>query len=195
MTSRVYLAMIAAIGAFLSLAPAADGQVFTPSYMAPRTAGDVGVYLSDGPGDFAIEGIWRTRQGRYDLGLRAGIADTYEMGILVGGELRYPISTNSPIDLALTGAAQGLIILDGDSGVGFGGGVTLGHTFDGGEISVTPYLHPRIAIVSGFGPDDVDLDLLADFGLDVRLSPSFDVRLGFGFGDWTADWGVGLAWR
>ncbi len=195
MRSRVYLALIATVGAIVLLAREAEGQVFTPSYMAPRAAADVGVYLSEGPGDFAIEGIWRTRQGGYDLGLRAGIADTYDLGLLIGGELRDPISTGSPLDLALTGAAQGLIIMDGDSGVGFAGGLTLGHTFDAGDLSFTPYLHPRVAVIAGFGPDDVDLELLADFGVDIRLSQSLDLRFGFGFGDYTADWGVGFAWR
>lgn len=195
MTSRVYLAFIAVVGAIVTLAPEAEGQVFTPSYMAPRPAADVGVYLSDGPGDFAVEGIWRTRQGGYDLGLRAGIADTHDLGILIGGELRDPIAANAPLDIALTGAVQGLIIMDGDSGVGFSGGLTFGHTFDAGDVAFTPYIHPRVALIAGFGPDDVDLELLADFGLDVRLSRSLDLRFGFGFGDYTADWGVGFAWR
>ena len=195
MTIRRYLAFIAVTGALVSLAPSAEGQVFTPSYMAPRPAADVGVYLSDGPGSFAVEGIWRMRQGSFDLGLRGGIADTNDLSILLGGELRNRIAVDAPLDLAVTGAVQGLINTDGRSGVGFGGGLTIGHTFDGGDIAITPYLHPRIALVSGFGDDDLDLELLADFGLDVRLTPSLDLRFGFGFGDYTADWGVGFAWR
>ena len=182
------------LGISLSAAPA-TAQVFTPTYMAPGSSSDVGVYLSDGPGDFAIEGIWRRAGGAWDLGLRGGLADTRDLGILLGAELRNPLSTGAPLDIAVTGHAQGLIIPDFDSGVGFLVGLSLGYTFASPEISFTPYLHPRAGIVAGFGDDDLDLELLADFGFDVRINQSLEFRFGLSFEDMGADWGVGLAWR
>jgi hypothetical protein len=179
----------------IAYAVPAGAQVFTPSYMAPRSASDIGVYLSDGPGDFAIEGIWRRAGGAYDLGLRAGLADTPDVGILLGAELRNPLSVGAPLDLAVTGHAQGLIIPDSDSGAGFLVGLSIGHTFDTEGISFTPYFHPRAGLIAGFGADELDLDLLADLGFDVRFSPSLELRIGLSFEDRGGDWGIGLAWR
>jgi hypothetical protein len=182
------------LAAALTAAPA-SAQVFTPSYMAPRSSSDIGIYLSDGPGDFAIEGIWRRAGGSWDLGLRGGLADTRDLGILLGAELRNPLRTGAPLDLAVTGHAQGLIIPDADSGAGFLAGLSIGYTFESPDISFTPYLHPRAGIIAGFGADDLDLELLADLGFDVRINQSLELRFGIAFEDMGADWGIGLAWR
>jgi hypothetical protein len=172
----------------------AQAQVFTPTYMAPRAASDVGIYLADGPGSFAIEGIWRSSYGGYDLGLRGGLADTEDVSILIGGEYRNPISAGAPLDLAFTGHAQGLLSDDG-SAAGFLAGLSIGHTFVSSELSFTPYLHPRAGLVTGFGDDDLELELLADFGFDLRFSPSMELRFAISFEDQGADWGIGFAWR
>jgi hypothetical protein len=193
MIQRIRMTLIAA-GLAVALAPShGEAQIFTPTYMSPVASSDVGIYLADGPGDFAVEGIWRGRYGGLDMGLRAGLADIGDMGILVAAELRHPLSTSSPLDLAVSGAVQGLIIADGDSGVGFGGGITVGHTFTSGELQFTPYLHPRVALIAGWG--DSDLELLADVGFDLRVSSSLEARFGISFEDYGADWGIGLAWR
>lgn len=193
MIQRLRMTLIAA-GLAVALAPSSgEAQVFTPSYMSPVASSDIGIYLADWPGGFAVEGIWRGRYSGLDMGLRGGLADVGDMGILLAAELRQPLSANSPLDLAVTGAVQGLIIADGDSGVGFGGGVTLGHTFTSEELVFTPYLHPRIALITGWG--DSDLELLADVGFDLRVSDSIEARFGISIGDYGSDWGIGLAWR
>lgn len=169
-----------------------QAQVFTPTFMAPRQSSDIGVYLNDGPGEFSLEGILRRNFGSYDLGFRLGLADTEDLSILVGGDLRHPIAPTAPIDLSLTGHAQGAF---GDrSGFGLLLGLALGYTFTSPEVSFTPYLHPRIGAVESLYGDDFDLELLADLGVDISFS-SLDVRLGIGFEDHGADFGVGLAWR
>lgn len=170
----------------------AEAQVFTPTFMAPRQSSDIGLYLNDGPGDFSIEGILRRNFGPFDLGFRAGLADAGDLMLLVGGDLRHPVAQDAPVDLAVTGHAQGAF---GDgSAAGFLVGLVVGHTFTAPEIAFTPYLHPRVGAV-GYG-DGFDLELLADLGFDLRLSQSLDIRLGIAFADrYGADFGVGLAWR
>jgi hypothetical protein len=193
-TTPTNVGRLAVLAAVLVIAGVGESsaQVFTPTYMAPRGGSELGFYISDGPGDFALEGIWRRGSGSYDLGLRAGLADTEDLTFLVGGELRNPLSVGAPIDLAVTGAAQGAF---GDvSGGGFLVGLTIGHTFAVDELAFTPYVHPRAGLVEGFGSDGFDLELLADLGLDVRIGSNLELRFGFGI-DSGADWGIGLAWR
>ena len=57
--------LLLAVLAVLGSVGALEAQVFTPTFMAPRSSSDVGIYLSDGPGDFSVEGIWRRRFGRF----------------------------------------------------------------------------------------------------------------------------------
>lgn len=176
----------------VAVAASADAQVFTPSYLAPRQSSDAGVYLSDGPGEFAVEGIWRRSLGDFDFGFRAGVADTDDLSFMIGADYRNPLPLGgSPLDISITGGAQALL---GDaSGVGFAAGLTAGHTFAMPGLAFTPYIHPRIGLVD-YGVDEFDLELLADFGLDIQASSRLDLRFGFGL-DSTSDWGVGFAWR
>ena len=177
-----------------SLAGRLEAQVFTPTFMAPRQSSDIGLYLSDGPGEFSIEGILRRNFGSYDLGFRAGLADTEDLTLLVGADLRHPVAPEAPIDLSVTGHAQGAF---GDgSGAGFLLGLALGYTFVAPGLAFTPYLHPRVGAVEGLYGDEFDLELLADLGFDLRLSQSLDIRLGITFEDrHGAEFGIGLAWR
>lgn len=168
-------------------------QVYTPTFMAPRASSDVGIYLSDGPGEFSVEGIFRRDFGGFDLGLRAGVADTHDLSVLVGGEYRNPLAVAAPIDLALTGMIQG--IFGGVSSVGFLAGLSVGHTFAADGISFTPYIHPRAGLVQGFIDDEFDLELLADIGFDLGISQNLDLRFGIGLDTHGSDWGVGLSWR
>lgn len=185
--------------AALLAAPAASAQIFTPTYQAPRTSSDMGLYLSDGPGDFAVEGILRRNFGGYDLGFRIGVADTHDASLLIGGELRNPLLIGTePIDVAFTAGIQALV---GDaSGLGFHGGLTLGHTFRPvqGGFTFTPYVHPRLALVEPVGDDDFGAELLADLGLDFDFASGISLRVGIPFADLRgpdAAWGIGLAWR
>jgi hypothetical protein len=184
------LAALALVGLW---AVAADAQVFTPTFMSPQRSADVGVYLSDGPGDFSVEGIWRRNLGTYDLGFRAGIADVRGLVVLVGAEFRTPLDVaDAPVDVALVGGVQGAF---GDrSAAGFQGGVTIGVPVTEGSLTFVPYIHPRLAILSNFGREDFDLDPLADIGFDLLLPQNLRFRVGFGLGRPTARWGVGFSW-
>jgi hypothetical protein len=184
---------LAFVVAVLLSAREASAQVFTPSFMAPGLSSDVGVYLSDGPGSFSVEGIWRRTFGDYDLGLRGGVADTDELSVLFAAEYRNPLDAGAPIDLSVTGAAQGVI--GGRSGIGIVAGLSIGESFGGPDVMVTPYLHPRVGIVDGFGARDFELELLADVGIDIRFSPELEFRLGIGIDNNATGFGVGFSWR
>ncbi|HEV2148301.1 MAG TPA: hypothetical protein VGR37_12930 [Longimicrobiaceae bacterium] len=184
---------LAALGLAAVSAGAAGAQVFTPTYMSPRMTNDIGVYVGDSPrdpGDLAIEGIWRGGP----LGLRVGFADGPDDALLVGGEFRNPIPlAGAPFGLAFTAGIQAAI---GDAdALGFQAGLTAGHTFLSPGFAFTPYIHPRIAFINGFGGDDeLDLEVLADVGFDLGIAPNLILRFGANLGE-GADWGFGFAWR
>jgi hypothetical protein len=179
----------------LTLAVASAGtayaQVFTPTFTSPRLVNEFGIHLSDGPGDLAVEGIWRGGP----LGLRVGYADVAGGALSVGGEFRSPLQiTGAPLGLALTLGAQGLI---GDANaIGIQGGLTAGYTFRGQGMAITPYMHPRVAMIDGFGAnDDWEFEVLADIGADLELHTNMIIRLGINLSNIGSNWGVGLAWR
>jgi len=192
MKNRPVVHPIVALGLLLAVSEA-DGQVFTPTFMAPRPAADVGVYLSDGPGDFSVEGIVRRLSGGNEIGLRFGLADTSpDLSVLVGGEVKSPLAASAPLDLALTGSAQG--VFGGRTGAGFVAGLTLGHTFLAPGFAFTPYLHPRAGLIRPLRQSDFELDLLADIGFDIQAGPQLEIRFGIGVGDRPSA-GIGFAWR
>jgi hypothetical protein len=180
----------------------AQAQVFTTPFMSPTPGSDVGVYISD-LGDLAIEGIWRRpSRGGSDLGIRAGYADIGDGALLLGLELRNPVVlSGAPIGLAFTAGAQGMI---GEDIAGIGGqlGFSAGQAIDAGGFTVTPYIHPRLAVTADIadndevdgGEDDVQLDVLADIGADFSFVSGVTLRIDFNLAE-GANWGIGLAWR
>jgi hypothetical protein len=184
-----------AAAALCAAAPIAQAQVFTLPFMAPRPENSLGIYISD-YADLALEGIARGAFGGFNLGVRGGIVDADDAtGILLGGELRNPLSLGTaPLDLAFTAGIQALL---GDfDGLGVQAGLSLGHTFvpDTGGFTFTPYIHPRIAFIDFGGADDGDIEPLADVGFDLDFATNLSLRLGINLGD-GADWGIGVAWR
>jgi hypothetical protein len=176
----------------------AGAQIFTPSYLAPRASSDVGIHLANGVaegGGLAVEGIWRRGFGGYDLGLRTGVAEIRDAAaLLVGGDYRRPLALAAqPLIFAATGGAQAAI--GRDSGFGVDVGLSIGSTFPLEGASITPYLHPRVALVSGPVRDELRLRLLADAGFEFAIADGLLLRLALGFGGPTSDFGIGLAWR
>jgi hypothetical protein len=181
--------MPAVAAALLATAASADAQVFTPSYQSPVVMNDIGIYLSDSPGDMALEGIWRSGP----VGLRLGYVDTEPEGMVsLGGEVRVPLT--APIDIAFTAGAQGL--LGDNNALGVQAGLSLGQRFVNPGVALTPYIHPRVALIDAGGTeDDFETELLAELGLDAEFSRNLILRLSVGISDVTPNLGVGLAWR
>lgn len=190
--------LLAGLGlAVALLAPrAAVAQIFTPTYMSPETSSDIGVYFSD-LGSLAVEGMLRRTYGNYDLGLRAALVDADDAALAVGVDFRNPIVLGTPpLKAAVTAGAQGVV--GGIEEIGAQIGVTVGATFFPPEatFSVTPYLHPRFAIVSGES-DDLAYEVLADIGANVDFAPNVSVRVGVSLGGSgrNSDFGIGVAIR
>lgn len=176
-------------GALLVSAADAGAQVFTPSYQSPVLLNDLGVYVSDTPGEMTLEGIWRAGPA----GLRVGFVDGRTGDLLsIGGEVRMPLT--APIPIAFTAGAQALV---GEfDAVGVQAGVTLGQRFVNPGVALTPYIHPRIAASDAFGVDgDFETELLADLGVDAEFAGNLILRLNVGLSDESPDVGLGLAWR
>ena len=184
------------------LAGGAQAQVYTPPFMSPIPGNDFGVYVSD-VGELGVEGIWRRMsRGGSDIGIRAGYADVGDGALMLGLEVRNPVVlAGAPIGLAFTAAGQALA---GDQ-VRIGGqvGFSAGQAINLESFTVTPYIHPRLAVVASPGndddnglqeDDDVDLDVRADIGADFGFASGVTFRLDFNLAE-GASWGLGLAWR
>jgi hypothetical protein len=195
------------LAAGLSLAAAliasdAQAQVFSPPFQSPIPASDFGVYVSN-IGDVAVEGIWRRpSRGGSDIGIRAGFADLGDGALMVGLETRNPVVlAGAPIGLAFTAAGQG-IIGEGTTLLGGQVGFSAGQRIPAGNFAVTPYIHPRLALVANLADDDdgieddneVELDVRADVGADFDFAAGLSLRIDFNLAD-GANWGIGLAWR
>jgi len=182
------------------LAGTAQAQVYSPPFMSPVPGSDFGVYVSD-VGELGIEGIWRRVSRGGDIGLRAGYADRGDGALMLGIEMRNPVVlAGAPIGLAFTAGAQGII---GENPlVGGQVGFSAGQPLPAGTFTVTPYIHPRLAVLASPGgddngleeDDDIELDVLADIGADVSFASGVSLRIDFNLAD-GASWGLGLAWR
>jgi hypothetical protein len=173
----------------------AEAQVFTPSYASPRSAGDYGLYVNSGPGDFSVEGVFRTDLGIHDAGFRAGVASADGALFLLGADLRSPFNIQDfPVLFAFVAGVQTMF---GQGSAEFGGtvGATVGYTFVPGDFSFTPYVHPRLGLLAGEARDGIDAVFLTDMGIDFTFAPGVVFRVSFGLGRETADWGLGVAWR
>jgi hypothetical protein len=197
---HIRFAAALALGAAL-FAGTAGAQVLTPPFMSPTPSNDVGIYVSD-VGDLGIEGIWRrVSRGGSDIGIRAGYADRGDGALLLGLETRNPVVlAGAPIGLAFTAAAQGMVG-DGVTELGAQAGFTAGQAIRAPTFTVTPFIHPRLAVIADLdeadGVDDereVELDVLADIGADFDFASGISLRLDFNLAE-GANWGVGLAWR
>lgn len=190
--------------AALLLVPAADAhaQWDAPSFLAPRTGDDIGIYLTDpGAADFGVQGIWRQR-GALNVGVRVGYIDVEGDGVFTVGTETWAlvkrVSESFPVDASLTFGA----------GVSFNGGTTgevpiglsVGRTADLGPVDIQVYAHPRLAtlfhIGASEGEDEVQFDGRFDVGADLVVMRVLRLRFGATVGDYDA-LGFGLAyyWR
>ena len=183
--------LVFALAAFIA-APAAAQETGTPVFKSPYrtfTTSEVGLTFSD-PGagvDWALEGFYGYGRGRWDIGLRGGVADfsSDDTGILLGASARTRVLESSesfPLDGALT-LGLGTMIVDGDILFRAPVGISLGRrvVLEGSETSFVPYLHP--VLVPRFGEGDSEVDLALGLGVDIKFGRTFDIRVAGAIGD------------
>lgn len=144
------------------------------------------------------EGISDRLQFSLDAGLADAEARTSDNQIFVGGSLGWEIAKESP-------ALPLAFLLTGGAYVGGGNysvlripvGVSVGHTFPiDGNLSITPYVHPRVAIEACKGCSGVAVDF--DVGASLQLSSILALRASGVFGSSNIvghdGFGISLAW-
>lgn len=214
MFARTSLVRALVAGAALSLVAAAEAgaQAFAyPSFQAPRVGREFNFGLADADGATSLLFQWRALSGsRNQLSLDVGFADTDgdENVLFFGGQFARQLTTSNatmPFDIALTVGANLATIEVADERVNFFRvpvGVSAGHVFPlEGGMSITPYIHPRLAIAkcsADFGCDDTELGIEFDIGGEFKFNPAFAIRLSAGFGNDDTfnddSFGVSLAW-
>jgi hypothetical protein len=189
------IAIVALVGA-----AEARAQMDAPSFLAPRTGDDIGVYIIDpGDADLGVQGIWRQRGG-LNVGVRAGYLDLGEESLVTVGAESWALvkgaSDDFPVDVSVTFGA----------GVTFNGGTTgeapmglsIGRTANLGPIELQFYGHPRAALLFHVDvpedQDELEFDARVDVGIDLVLVNALKLRVGATIGDYEAV-GVGIAYR
>jgi hypothetical protein len=197
--------------ALLFMAAPVTGQVTadvkftfeTPSFMGPRPMDDIGIYVTNSDVGTGLQGIWR-QSGNLNLGVRAGVGDLDRTGkaVLVGAELYGPINAllaGSGIDISWVLGA-GAVFGDNVTAFSVPFGASIGITLGSGNVRISPYVHPRVALdivaveIGDEEETDTDGAFAVDIGGDVSLGEKLILRVGGSLGDREA-FGVGLALR
>jgi hypothetical protein len=193
-------------GVLLALAitsPATAQSWETPTFFAPAAHDDIGFYLIDAEfGDLGFMGIWR-QSGNLNFGLRGGMGGVEgNRTVLLGVEVYGPLVTPGGSSvLAVSWLAGAGASFNGATWLRVPAGVSIGARIPGSGFTITPYVHPRLAldVVSRDRPNgdedtDSEFNLEADFGADLAFGTSWVARFGLTVGDVEA-FGIGLAYR
>jgi hypothetical protein len=163
-----------------------------PMLASPRAPAGFGLYLADvAGGELGLIGTYRGATAPSGLEFRFGIAEDGfgddDISALLGLSISGLVARESgdmPFDISWVAGA----------GVGFGDwalitiplGLSLGHTFTGDGINITPYVTPRLHLDIAAG-DDVgdatDLGLSVDLGFDLAIRRGWMLRFGASLGD------------
>lgn len=185
-------------GAILALAmagTAAAQETGTPVFKSPyRTynTSEVGVTLSDPGGNgWGLEGFYGYGHDRWDIGLRGGFLDTdTKTRVLLGASARTRVLQSSesfPLDGALTLGAG--LNLNGGTVAFIPIGLSLGRRvmMENSNVTFVPYVHP--VMIPAFGNNinadggDSDIFFALGLGVDIKFTPSLDVRVAGALGD------------
>lgn len=193
--------VIAALSFALVCTGQASGQSWeSPTFFSPRPAEDIGVYLIQPDGDdLGFAGIWR-QSGNINLGVRAGLTGDL---IHLGGEFFNALDvlgSRSPVLVSWV-FGFGASFDDEVTWLRVPLGVSAGIALDAGATTVTPYVHPRLAldfVTTGSGDDeesDTEINLPVDVGADIALGESLVLRVGATFEGGRSTFGAGAAYR
>lgn len=176
------------VSGMLGAAPAAAQESWeAPTFFAPRSQDELGVYLTiPDDGAIGIAGIWRQTAGIH-LGVRGGIGGRADdRTVLIGAELFGPLSINALAPLAawwVTGVGASI---DGSTMLRVPVGLSIGTSIVVGRATITPYVHPRLAFdLTTFQNESDDdatgtaLHFGADIGIDLQLGARYSLRAGY----------------
>jgi hypothetical protein len=181
--------LVLGLSAFAA-APAAAQSTYTPVFQAPYRAfarHEIGASLSDPGNGMALEGFYKIGQKNFDIGIRAGIWDPSGPAgnlFLIGGDARTRVITHNesfPLDGALT-LGLGFQSGNGTSNGFIPIGLSLGRRIDleGSRTSFIPYFQPVLTPTFG---DVSDVFFSVGLGVDIKLTPEFDLRVSGAIGD------------
>lgn len=199
--SFILAGLVAAIVATDLTAQTIATPIFKSPYRAFKRT-ELAGYISD-PGEgvsLALQGEYRMARPTFDWGVTFGYMDPEGSGgdglFGVGIDARAKLAQHSrdfPLDASGT-LGFGALFSNGDTGFLIPFGVTLGRQveLENSKVSFVPYVNPVIAPTFGDLLDDVQFAL--GLGVDIALSPAFDVRVSGSLGDLEGV-GVGLAWH
>jgi hypothetical protein len=198
---------VVAVGLHVGSSTAVAQTHDVPSFNTPYGEDGGGIYFVlqdfDDPG---VVATWRWASSVLDVGLRGGLIDTRsDLGLLAGLDLKNEFVRRSdefPFDVAwVSGVGIGWVP-DDDTGilrVPFGISVGREVELEGSSSSLTPYVHPRLALDVRFLPDvpgaddtDTSLGFDIDFGVDWQWRDGYALRFALTVGRNEA-FGVGLA--
>lgn len=180
---------------------------FYPSFQVPTTVDrdyTFGVVAAGGA-DFLFQWREQVTLGS-QLSFEAGLADPRGRSntkVFVGGQYARELlreTADQPLDILFT-AGAGIAVGDGPDQLRVPVGVSVGHTFPlDGDISITPYVHPRasIDVITGQRPDGVDrakVSLDFDLGGSLTLTQQLALRASvlISGNDIASDAGFGIA--
>lgn len=197
--------------AALLVVPTRDAAAQAGNYPAfqPPVIVDREFNFGVGHGDDATSVVFQWREGISSvsqLSLDAGFMDPGGNGdvkLLLGGGFARQLTrstTDMPLDLLFTAGAY--IAATDPTFFQIPIGLVVGHRFPlEGQLALTPYIHPRVALeyCDECGPDDdseTDLGVAFDVGLDFEVSRQLALRAGIVLGDDNREAiGFSLAWR
>lgn len=197
--NRLVAGLVIAAASLFGASQVSAQEMFTPMYKAPYRAFtnyEIGAAFSQPTGaDYALEGFYGLGRGRNDFGVGIGYIKFGQgsSGVSIGGNFRTRVLQSSqsfPLDGALTLGVGGLFG-NGTSLFTVPVGLSIGRRvlLEGSSTSFVPYVMPTMVPTFGSGNSDVGFDL--GLGVDVRITPSLDVRVSGALGDATRR-GIGL---
>lgn len=199
----------AALVAMVPLREAAAQAANYPAFQPPMVV-DREFNFGVGDGDSGTSVVFQWREGwssvsqlSLDVGVLDPDGDNGDVKLLLGGGFARQLTRASqqmPLDLLFTAGAY--VALADPVFFQLPVGLSVGHRFPlEGQLALTPYLHPRIALeyCSECGPNDdsdTDLGVVFDIGLDFEVTRQLSLRGGIVLGDDNRD-GIGfsVAWR
>lgn len=147
----------------LALPSLALGQSFdAPAFHPPGEQDELGLYLvfPNEVTDVGVLGTFRKSGSEVDLGFRAAAMGLEgSLGLAAGLDVKGRVASagpaGSPVDVAWVTGVGVAGVPDRDvAQVRIPLGLSLGRTLGGEDVSLTPYVYPRVALDFSFRPED-----------------------------------------